>query len=439
MGYTGASTVDQHINSTYNLHMNTTTKLSDELAWRGFVNQTTYKDATALDGEPISFYWGVDPSADSMQVGNLAAAMMVRHFINHGHKAILLVGGATGMIGDPDGKKQERDLLSLEDIAHNKAAISAQYKTVFASQDLTIVDNYGWFKDMGYLDFLRLIGKNVPMRQMLGRDFVASRLGEDGAGISYAEFSYSLIQGYDFVHLFREYGVTLQVCGADQWGNSIAGVDLIRRMEGKEAHVWSTPLVVNKTTGVKFGKSEAGAVWLDPAKTTPTQFYQFWINCDDAGVEDYLKIYTLLGREEIESIMAKHHENPAQRHAQKQLAEEVTTLVHGENAAQLAWQLTAILTGVETVDTLEDGVMDALRQEIPSIQARVEGSIVTALVRAGLAGSNTEARRFIKQNAVAINGQKVAREDFVPEDYQNGRLLLRRGKAFKDSALVELK
>ncbi|MCA9327865.1 tyrosine--tRNA ligase, partial [Candidatus Saccharibacteria bacterium] len=229
--------------------------LSEELAWRGFTNQTTYKDVGVLDdaSQPITFYWGVDPSADSMTVGNLAIAMMVRHFIQHGHKAVLLVGGATGMIGDPDGKKEERDLKSLEEIERNKYAISTQYKTVFAGQDFEIVDNYDWFKGMGYLQFLREIGKHVPMRQMLGREFVQSRLQEDGAGISYAEFSYSLIQGYDFLHLFREKGVTLQLCGADQWGNSIAGVELVRRIAGGEAHIWSAPLVVNASTGVKFG------------------------------------------------------------------------------------------------------------------------------------------------------------------------------------------
>ena len=200
--------------------------LSEELTWRGFVNQTTYKDTTVLDDptKPITFYLGVDPSADSMQVGNLAVAMMIRHFIDHGHKAILLVGGSTGLIGDPDGKKTERDLKTQEEIEHNKRAIAAQYNTVFAGQEFELVDNYEWFKNMGYLQFLRDIGKHVPMRQMLGREFVQSRLSDDGAGISYAEFSYALMQGYDFLYLYRNKGATLQLCGADQWGNSIAGV-----------------------------------------------------------------------------------------------------------------------------------------------------------------------------------------------------------------------
>src|SRR5690606_15216819 len=230
-----------------------------------------------------SFYWGVDPSAPSMTIGNLATAMMVRHFINYGHKAVLLLGGATGMIGDPDGKAQERDLMTAEEVEANKKGIETQYKQVFGGQEFEIVDNYDWFKDIGYLQFLRDVGKHVPMRQMLGRDFVNTRLSEDGAGISYAEFSYVLIQGYDFVHLNKEHGVTLQVCGSDQWGNSIAGVDLIRRLNGQEAHVWSAPLVVNNTTGVKFGKSEEGAVWLDEKLTSPYKFYQFWLNVDDAG------------------------------------------------------------------------------------------------------------------------------------------------------------
>ena len=411
--------------------------LSEELTWRGFVNQTTYKDAMALDSTQITFYWGVDPSADSMTVGNFALAMMVRHFINHGHKAILLVGGATGLIGDPDGKKQERDLKSLDEIAHNKHAIAEQYRTVFAGKDFEIVDNYDWFKDIGYLDFLRTVGKHVPMRQMLGREFVQSRLGEEGAGISYAEFSYSLIQGYDFLHLYQEKGATLQVCGADQWGNCIAGVELIRRIAGAEANIWSAPLVVNKSTGVKFGKSEAGAIWLDPAKTTPTQFYQFWINCDDAGVEDYLKIYTLLNKAELNAVMTAHNANPGARIAQLHLAEEVTKLVHGGDAMQNAFAVTNYLTGKAPIGEADD-VLDEIRKEIPAVAVSATASIIEALVATGLAASNSEARRLLQGNAVAINGQKVVRENFEADDFDNGRLLLRRGKAFKDSALVEL-
>jgi tyrosyl-tRNA synthetase len=388
-------------------------KLSEELRWRGFVNQTTFKDLAELDQAPISFYWGVDPSADSMTIGNLAAAMMVRHFIDHGHKATLLVGGATGMIGDPDGKADERNLKTLDEIAKNKAGVADQYRTVFAGKDFTIVDNYDWFKDINYLDFLRAIGKHVPMSQMLGRDFIKARLGEEGNGISYAEFSYSLIQGYDFLHLFREKGVTLQVCGADQWGNSITGVDLIRRIEGAEAHVYSTPLVINKTTGVKFGKSESGAVWLDPAKTSVYKFYQFWLNLDDEGVIDYIKIYTLLPKDDVESLSHDHRQDPSARIAQKRLAEEVTTLIHGKERFESVKRVTEVLFGDEKITNLTDDDLDALTGEIPAVDAGK--NLIEILVEAGIAASNGEARRLISGGAISVNGVKVASDQEMNE------------------------
>lgn len=412
--------------------------LSDELTWRGFANQTTYKDLSVLDGDPISFYWGVDPSADSMTIGNLATAMMVKAFIKHGHKAVLLIGGATGMIGDPDGKSDERALKSFDEINHNKQALAGEYSRIFGGQDFTTVDNYDWFKDMNYLDFLRDIGKNVPMRQMLGRDFVGTRLGEDGSGLSYAEFSYVLIQAYDFLYLHNEHKVTLQVCGSDQWGNSIAGVDLIRRKTAGEAHVYSAPLIINKTSGQKFGKSEDGAIWLDPLKTTPTQFYQFWINADDAVVEDYLKVFTELDKATVDALTAEHTENPGLRVAQKRLALEVTTLVHGEEQAKVATRVTDFLTGAKSIAEADGNTLQALRQEIAAIRSSENGSIIDALVTANLATSNSEARRLLENHAVAVNGVKAVSDKFNPDDFKEGKLLLRRGKAFKDSALVEL-
>lgn len=396
-------------------------KLSEELQWRGFVNQTTFDDLSVLDGAPISFYFGVDPSASSMTIGNLAPAMMIRHFIDHGHKAYLLVGGATGMIGDPDGKKDERNLKTLDEIAKNKAGIAEQYRQVFAGKNFEIVDNYDWFKDINYLDFLRGVGKHVPMSQMLGRDFVQARLGEDGSGISYAEFSYSLIQGYDFLHLYRERGVTLQVCGADQWGNSIAGVDLIRRIEGGEAHVYSTPLVVNKATGVKFGKSEGGAVWLDPGQTSVYKFYQFWLNVDDEGVIDYLKIYTLLSRDEIEALAEKQRQNPGAREAQKALAREVTTLIHGQERYESVKRVTDVLFAGAAFSELNSSDLDALAGEIPTVDAGM--SVVESLVQAGVAASNGEARRLIAGGAISVNGEKLS-EDRP----QHEPALLKKGK-----------
>lgn len=380
-------------------------KLSEELQWRGFVNQTTFKDLGELDQAPLSFYFGVDPSASSMTIGNLAAAMMVRRFIDHGHKAYLLVGGATGMVGDPDGKADERNLKTPDEIAKNKAGIASEYNRIFSGKPFTLVDNYDWFKTISYLDFLRMVGKYVPVSQMLGRDFVQARLGEGGSGISYAEFSYSLIQGYDFVHLNREYGVTLQIAASDQWGNSIAGVDLIRKLDGKEAHVWTCPLIINKATGKKFGKSEDGAVWLDPALTSVYKFYQFWLNVDDEGVIDYVKVYTLLTREEIEALGHQHAQNPAARIAQKTLAREVTTLVHGKDRCESVQRVTDVLFGDTSIHELTDDDLDTLAQEIPTVNAG--STLVDSLVQAGVASSNGEARRLILGGAISVNGNKV--------------------------------
>ena len=399
--------------------------LSQELIWRGFVNQMTYADITELDltegKDPISFYWGVDPSADSMTVGNFAAAMMVRRFIEAGHKAYLLVGGATGMIGDPDGKADERNLKSLEEIARNKAAIAEQYKTVFAGQPFEIVDNYDWFKNINYLDFLRTVGKNVPLSQMLGREFVQSRLGAEGSGISYAEFSYSLIQGYDFLHLNREHGVTLQVCGADQWGNSIAGVDLIRRLDSKVAHVYSTPLIINKTTGKKFGKSEEGAVWLDSNKTSVFKFYQFWLNAGDQDVIDYAKTFTMLSREEIEALEVAAAENPRDRLAQKTLAREVTKIVHGEARTNSVERVTSVLFGGVEFSELSDEDLDVLAGEITTVATN--NSLIEVLVGSLTASSNGDARRLIESGAISVNGEKVTEDSVIAS-----KALIKKGK-----------
>ncbi len=395
--------------------------LSEELQWRGFVNQTTFSDIKQLDQESISFYWGVDPSADSMTIGNLAAAMMVRHMIDHGHKAFLLVGGATGMIGDPDGKADERNLKTLDEIAANKSAIIGQYQSIFAGQLFEVVDNYDWFKDFNYLDFLRAVGKHVPLSNMISRDFVQARLGDGGSGISYAEFSYSLIQGYDFVHLYKNHGVTLQVCGADQWGNSIAGVDLIRRIEGGEAHVYSTPLIVNKSTGVKFGKSEGGAVWLDPHKTSVYQFYQFWLNVDDEGVIDYTKVFTLLNKDQIDELGAKQQQNPGAREVQKTLAYEVTKLVHGQEQTDSVVHVTDVLFGNADFASLNQQELDILSAQIPT--APLGMTVVDGLQKAGYASSNGEARRLIENGAVSVNGAKIANDQQM-----NDLSLVKKGK-----------
>lgn len=395
--------------------------LSEELTWRGFVNQMTFADIKELDETTRTFYWGVDPSADSMTIGHLAPAMMIRHFINHGHHAILLAGGATGMIGDPDGKKQERDLKSLEEISRNVEGLVEQYRHIFDGQEFEIVNNMDWFKDMGYLQFLREVGKHMSMTQLLDREFIKARIGEGGDGISYAEFSYALIQGYDFLHLFRDKGATLQVAGADQWGNSIAGVSLIRKLEGAEAHVFTTPLIINKTTGVKFGKSEDGAVWLDPAKTSPYKFYQFWLNVDDETAKDLIKIYTLLDKETVESLIADHGSNPGERALQKRLAREVTELVHGKERRESVERVTGVLFGGNDFTGLHDEDLEELANEIPTAQ---KGSpLIDTLVQAGFASSNGEARRLIASGAVSINGTKAENDSLLEQ-----RCLVKKGK-----------
>ena len=386
---------------------NTYMTLSEELTWRGFVNQMTFADIKELDEASRTFYWGVDPSADSMTIGNLAAAMMVRHFIDYGYKPILLVGGATGMIGDPDGKKQERDLRDATVVQKNVDGLAAQMRVIFGGKDFEIVNNADWFKEINYISFLHDIGKHVSMTQMLDREFVQARIGEGGSGISYAEFSYSLIQGYDFLHLFRERGATLQVAGADQWGNSITGVSLIRKLEGTDVHVYTSPLVINKTTGVKFGKSEDGAVWLDQTKTSPYKFYQFWLNVDDETAKDLIKIYTLLDKETVEGLIANHDENPGERALQKRLAHEVTTLVHGAETTASVENVTRILfqgTGMGDLLVDEQG-LEILLKEIPSVDA---DTVIEAMVKGGLAASNGEARRLISAGGVTFNGEKLS-------------------------------
>jgi tyrosyl-tRNA synthetase len=411
--------------------------LSEDLQWRGLLKDKTFDQIVWLD-TPRTFYLGADcNSADSLTVGNLAIFLLARRLTEAGWKAVLLVGGATSLIGDPGGKDEERALKSREEITVNVAGIKAQVQQLFAGQDFTLVDNFDWFKEIGYLEFLREAGKHYSMSELVQRDYIQARMGKGGSGISYAEFSYSLIQGYDYWHLFKNHGVELQIGGSDQWGNMLSGAPLIRKKEGKEVHALSMPLVINKVTGKKFGKSEDGAVWLDATKTSPTQFYQFWINSDDESVEDYLKIYTMLSREEIETIIVRHRQNPSQRTAQLCLALEVTTIVHGAEAAKNAQIVTGLLTGQKSIDQADEASLTIMRQEQPSLVVAAGSSLIETLVATGLASSNTEARRLLAENAVSINGTKISRENFEASDFQNGRALIRRGKKFKDTALIE--
>lgn len=412
--------------------------LAEELQWRGFVHQTTFENLDDLDKKTWTFYHGFDASADSQAVGNLAAMMLDRAFLRHGHKAVILAGGATSMIGDPGGKDKERPLQSEEVIAHNVACAQEQLSRVFRGYEFQMVNNLDWFRSMSVLHFLRDVGKYFSMTPLIQRDYIATRMGEGGPGISYTEFSYTLLQGYDYLHLNQEFGVEIQLAGSDQWGNSLSGVDLVRKVTGKEVHILTLPLVINKATGRKFGKSEEGAVWLDAEKTSPTQFYQFWINADDEGVEGYLKVFTELDKPEVDAIMAKHREAPKERHAQTRLAQEVTKLLHGEADMQAAEAVTEYMTGKRDVGEASDKELTIMRRELPHVQVAAGADMLEVLASAGLAASKGEARRLLADNAISVNNQKTTKAQLEAGDFHNGRLLIRKGKAFKDSALVEL-
>lgn len=394
-------------------------KLSEELQWRGFWNQTTFTDDKLIDSENFTLYLGTDPSADSLHVGHLAVYMMVRHFLERGHKVFLLVGGGTGMIGDMRDT-EERNLLPYEEIEHNKQALKSQVSRIFAGRDFTLVDNADWLADLELLPFLRDIGKNFNMADLVSREFFKARIN-NGKGLSFAEFTYTLLQGYDFWHLFNQYGVNLQIGGSDQWGNLLSGVDLIRKKENTEVYAMTAPLLINKSTGRKFGKSEGGAVWLDENKTSIYKFYQFWLNVDDESAIEYMKIFTMLDRDTIEAIAENHAVNPGARSAQKVLAREVTDIVHGSARRESVERVTEVLFGGGDFKKLSDDDLGALAEEIPCVDAGID--VIEALVESGAVGSNGEAKRLLKSGAISLNGEKLAENKVV-----NDTSLLKKGK-----------
>ena len=394
-------------------------KLSEELQWRGFWNQTTFTDDKLIDSENFTLYLGTDPSADSLHVGHLAVYMMVRHFLERGHKVFLLVGGGTGMIGDMRDT-EERNLLPYEEIEHNKQALKSQVSRIFAGRDFTLVDNADWLADLELLPFLRDIGKNFNMADLVSREFFKARIN-NGKGLSFAEFTYTLLQGYDFWHLFNQYGVNLQIGGSDQWGNLLSGVDLIRKKENTEVYAMTAPLLINKSTGRKFGKSEGGAVWLDENKTSVYKFYQFWLNVDDESAIEYMKIFTMLDRDTIEAIAENHAVNPGARSAQKVLAREVTDIVHGSARRESVERVNEVLFGGGDFKKLSDDDLGALAEEIPCVDAGID--VIEALVESGAVGSNGEAKRLLKSGAISLNGEKLAENKVV-----NDTSLLKKGK-----------
>jgi tyrosyl-tRNA synthetase len=408
-----------------------------ELSWRGMLHQATDGLAEHLAGGQRTGYCGFDPTADSLTVGNLVSVILLARLQRAGHKPIAVVGGATGMIGDPSGKASERTLLDADRVRHNLNCQKAQMERMLdfsGACAARIVNNADWLGSLGYIDMLRDIGKHFSVNQMIARDSVASRLEGREQGISYTEFSYMILQAYDFLHLHRAMGCTLQVGGSDQFGNIVSGVDLIRRLEGTHAFGATAPLLL-KADGTKFGKSESGNVWLSAEKTSPYRFHQFFLNASDEQVGQLIRWFTFMGREEVEALEARHKAAPQERAAQKALADAVTDLVHGTSeTARAKAAAAALFSGdVRGLDAalLRDIASDLPSSEVPAAQLAGEGlALVDLLPTTSLAASKREAREFLGAGAVSVNGEKAAAEArLTSANLLHGEIaLLRRGK-----------
>ena len=404
--------------------------LLDDLEWRGLIAQSTDREALAeaLAEGSVRFYVGFDPTAPSLHMGNLVQILTARRLQQAGHTPYALVGGATGMIGDPK-ESGERTLNSLDTVQEWVGRVRSQIEPFLSFEGAnaaTMVNNYDWTSALSTIDFLRDIGKHFPVNRMLARDVVRSRLD---AGISYTEFSYVLLQSMDFLELHRQHGVTLQFGGSDQWGNLTGGVELIRRADGGKAHAFATPLIT-KADGTKYGKTEGGALWLDPRMMSPYAFHQFWLNVEDAKVGELLRVFTFLSRDEIEGLDQQTATSPHLRAAQKALADEVTTLVHGEEETRQAKAAAAALFGGGDLRDLSAATLDAVMEEVGATSAGRDASIVDVLVTSGLVSSRGEARRTISEGGAYLNNDRISDPDLVPTagDLIHGWAVLRRGK-----------
>ncbi len=417
----------------------------EELTWRGMIHQMMPGTDEQLKKEMTVAYLGIDPTAYSLHIGHLVGVMMLKHFQRSGHKPIALVGGATGMIGDPSMKSQERKLLSEETLRHNQEAIKRQLSKFLdfdsdAPNAAEMVNNYDWMKNFSFLDFIRDVGKHITVNYMMAKDSVKKRLsGESQQGMSFTEFSYQLCQGYDFLHLYKEKGCRLQLGGSDQWGNITTGTELIRRTVGGEAYALTCPLIT-KADGGKFGKTESGNVWLDPRYTSPYKFYQFWLNVSDADAEKYIKIFTSLTREEIEALVEEQAKDPGLRPLQKRLAKEITTMVHSAEDYEMAVEASQILfsnKAGETLRKIDESTLLAVMEGVP--QFEVSRSLITEGVKladlltdhAAVFPSKGEMRKMVQGGGVSINKEKIS-DPYAPatEDMLlNGRyILVQRGK-----------
>ncbi|GIN38798.1 MULTISPECIES: tyrosine--tRNA ligase [Heyndrickxia] len=409
--------------------------LLEELQWRGIIYQQTDEDGISevLDKEKISLYCGIDPTADSMHIGHLLPFLTLRRFQREGHRPIVLVGGATGLIGDPSGKKEERKLQTLETVEYNVKSIKQQLEQIFdfeGENGAIMTNNYDWAGSMDLVTFLRDYGKYIGVNYMLAKDTIASRLD---TGISFTEFTYTILQAIDFYHLHKNHNCRMQIGGSDQWGNITTGLELIRKMnpEGEKAFGLTIPLVT-KADGTKFGKTESGAIWLDPEKTSPYEFYQFWINTADADVVKYLKYFTFLSREEIEKLEKAVEEEPHLRHAQKALAEEMTRLIHGEDSLKQAIKITDALFSGEVKNLTAEEIKQGFK-DVPSFNFSnsEEIGLVDLLVEAKISPSKRQAREDIQNGAVYINGDRntdvqyvLGEQDRIEEQFT----IIRRGK-----------
>jgi tyrosyl-tRNA synthetase len=408
--------------------------LLQDLQWRGIIYQQTDEDGLkdTISNEKISLYCGMDPTGDSMHIGHLLPFLTLRRFQNHGHRPIVLVGGATGLIGDPK-TTEERSLQTIEMVEHNVRALTGQLKSIFdfeGENGALMVNNYDWTKSLDVITFLRDYGKHIGINYMLAKDTIATRLE---TGISFTEFTYTILQGMDFKHLFENHQCRLQIGGSDQWGNITTGLELIRKMLPEESKAFGMTIpLVTKADGTKFGKTESGAVWLDPEKTTPYEFYQFWINSADADVVKYLKFFTFLTREAIEALEASVQEEPHLRKAQKALAEEMTRLIHGEASLEQAIKITdALFSG--DVKNLSAAEIKQGFKDVPTFEhtSGEEIGLVDLLVSAGISPSKRQAREDVTNGAVSLNGDKVTGTDYVvsEKDRIEGQFtIIRRGK-----------
>lgn len=423
----------------------------EELKWRGMIHDSMPGVEEHLQEEMRVAYVGIDPTADSLHIGHLVSVMMLRHFQRAGHQPIALLGGATGMIGDPSGKSQERNLLDEEELQKNQAAIKKQLGKFldFGAENKNaalLVNNYDWMKDFSFLEFIRDVGKHITVNYMMAKDSVKKRLtGEEGVeGMSFTEFTYQLVQGYDFLHLYNTLGATIQMGGSDQWGNITTGTELIRRIASGKGFAITCPLIT-KADGTKFGKTEGGNVWLDPQRTSPYRFYQYWLNTSDEDAEKFIKIFTFLSKEEVEELIKSHNESPHARQLQRKLAEEITIMVHSEEDLQTAIAASEILFGKSTQEDLKklskSDFLDVF-EGVPQVTLKrseiTEGlGIIDALsAKTGFLESNSQARRELKGNAISVNKEKVKEDYLITEkDLINDTFIL-LGKGKKNNYLI---